>query len=312
MSRRRAPKQESLELLLDTICNTFGGVLFIAILVVMLLQQTTDNPSQPASDSQPTSDIVPVPEEEVESLKTQLETAISSLSRLRENRDSQELVMQAFAPKEIQTLLEQRRKITSRQEAIQAEVDQLLADNTLLTARVETLQAENESVKDELEEAKKQLNEAEARLVEERNSRQVEARLPIVRSTLGKQEIGLVLRYHRLYVWHKYGPDFERLGLNDNDFVVIGEESDGLVTRPKPTSGVPLNEDAGSREAIRAVLRKFKPQSCYFAVIVRPDTYGDFRYLRDEIIALGFEYRLMPLNDDSPVTDRGGTGGKVQ
>lgn len=25
------PKQESLELLLDTICNTFGGVLFIAI-----------------------------------------------------------------------------------------------------------------------------------------------------------------------------------------------------------------------------------------------------------------------------------------
>lgn len=62
--------------------------------------------------------------------------------------------MQAFAPKEIQTLLEQRRKITSRQEAIRAEVDQLLADNTLLTARVETLQAENESVKDELEEAK--------------------------------------------------------------------------------------------------------------------------------------------------------------
>ena len=40
MSRRRSRKQDSLELLLDTICNTFGGVLFIAILVVMLLQQT--------------------------------------------------------------------------------------------------------------------------------------------------------------------------------------------------------------------------------------------------------------------------------
>ena len=34
MSRRSAAKQDSLELLLDTICNTFGGVLFIAILVV--------------------------------------------------------------------------------------------------------------------------------------------------------------------------------------------------------------------------------------------------------------------------------------
>ncbi|MGH7138338.1 MAG: hypothetical protein ACREHD_21520, partial [Pirellulales bacterium] len=30
----------SLDLLLDTICNTFGGVVFIAILVTLLLQMT--------------------------------------------------------------------------------------------------------------------------------------------------------------------------------------------------------------------------------------------------------------------------------
>src|SRR4051812_43846695 len=42
MSRRRTgpTADSSLELLLDTICNTFGGVLFISLLVVILLNHT--------------------------------------------------------------------------------------------------------------------------------------------------------------------------------------------------------------------------------------------------------------------------------
>ena len=37
MSRKPNDDDGSLELLLDTICNTFGGVLFISILVILLL-----------------------------------------------------------------------------------------------------------------------------------------------------------------------------------------------------------------------------------------------------------------------------------
>ena len=42
MSRHKADLDESsLELLLDTICNTFGGVLFISILVVIMVNLST-------------------------------------------------------------------------------------------------------------------------------------------------------------------------------------------------------------------------------------------------------------------------------
>ena len=37
MSRKSSASSDSLDLLLDTICNTFGGVLFIAMLVIILL-----------------------------------------------------------------------------------------------------------------------------------------------------------------------------------------------------------------------------------------------------------------------------------
>ena len=44
MSRRRAKEEESsLELLLDTMCNTFGGVMFIAISLLVVLSAMTKN-----------------------------------------------------------------------------------------------------------------------------------------------------------------------------------------------------------------------------------------------------------------------------
>ena len=36
MSRRERANADSLELLLDTICNVFGGIIFIAIIVALL------------------------------------------------------------------------------------------------------------------------------------------------------------------------------------------------------------------------------------------------------------------------------------
>ncbi|MFC1757866.1 hypothetical protein ACFL2H_03740, partial [Planctomycetota bacterium] len=48
MKRSIDSNDSSLELLLDTICNTFGGILFISVLVVILLnlsgQQSTETP----------------------------------------------------------------------------------------------------------------------------------------------------------------------------------------------------------------------------------------------------------------------------
>ena len=40
--------------------------------------------------------------------------------------------------------------------------------------------------------------------------------------------------------------------------------------------------------------------------------HATFRHLRDRAIELGFEYRLMPVEIDTPITDRGGSGGRVQ
>jgi hypothetical protein len=52
MARRKSAENSSLELLLDTICNTFGGIIFLAILVAVLLQ-ISGSPTLSASLKEP-------------------------------------------------------------------------------------------------------------------------------------------------------------------------------------------------------------------------------------------------------------------
>lgn len=97
-----------------------------------------------------------------------------------------------------------------------------------------------------------------------------------------------------------------------DDFVILSEYKGGLSTRPKPTAGIALDETVASQEAVRQVLRRFDKRTCHLTVVVRPDSYATFHHLRDRAIELGFEYRLMSVETDTPITDRGGSSGPVR
>jgi hypothetical protein len=306
MSRRRSSQHDSLELLLDTICNTFGGVLFIAILVVLLLQQTGTSPASATVAAKPLTN------EEIQSLTIRMETVAEQLIRMQQNRESQDAIVQSFAPDEIRQLLVSRSDAASRQEALELQVNQLLATNTGLVAKAERLSDENRTVRVRFAEMQEREQSAQKQLDDDRRSRTQEVRLPVLRKQWGKTEIGFMLRYGRLYLWHDYEPGPIRRGLNTKDFVVIAEEAGKLVTRPNPTRGIVLNDGESSKEDVRQILRKFDPKSCYLGIIARPDSYGAFRHVRDRAIELGFEYRLLPAGADEPVADRGGIGNDVQ
>ena len=305
MSRRHSSKQDSLELLLDTICNTFGGVLFIAILVVLLLQQTGATPVANTPDE------VPVSLEEFQATTARFESVTEELARLRLNRDALDSVAQALAPADLRELFAITTELTARQEALQDEVNQQLVANTQAVIDVEALKADTATIETRRVDSKTRLAALEAQLAAERKSRVHETKMPVLHDQLHKSEVGLILQYGRLYVWHKYD-GLERVGLNTDDLVVIGEKGGWLVVQPNPTAGVPLEESSASKEAIRRVLRRFDPKQYTVCAIVRPDTYAHFHHLRDAAIELGFEYRLMPTGENDPISDRGGSGGQVQ
>jgi hypothetical protein len=79
MQRHRRPQDSSLELLLDTICNTFGGVLFLAMLTSLMLAQTQRDGVAPPAQPGPAVSMA-----ELLRLDTRAKSATFELLNLRE------------------------------------------------------------------------------------------------------------------------------------------------------------------------------------------------------------------------------------
>ena len=136
--KRRRPADSSLELLLDTICNTFGGVLFLAILVCILLHNTGHSNSHQQNGPRFTeADVIELVrrQQELESALEGLRSAAAQQDRLTaqfikpEAKDLHDSVAQSR--KERESLDVERRKvlaeIATKQDKVSA-IEKELAD----------------------------------------------------------------------------------------------------------------------------------------------------------------------------------------
>lgn len=304
MPRGRSTSGDSLDLLLDTICNTFGGVVFIAVLVALLLQ-TRGELSSEHGDRPPSTD-------EVEALRQQLGTIRTQLNRLEKSTRSQQNLLDRLAPAELQGLLKRRDEAVAQRDRFRSQRGRLLDQAQDYRRELQTVETKLHAVQGELERTTRESEELQARLAEAQKPKERRVHLPIARRPRRKQGVGLILRYGRMYVWHRYGPQGTRLGLNTEEFTIVGETDKGLLTTPKPNAGTPLDGRPGNEAEIRQRLKRFAPDDWYVTLVVRPDSFEEFVFLRDVLIDLGYRYRLMPAADGTRVIDRGGRGARVQ
>lgn len=304
MGRRRTSNQDSLDLLLDTICNTFGGVLFIAILVILLLQQTSPTESQ-GEPAQLTAS-------ESQQIVNDFQRLQEQLSLLRASTAAQDELLSQFSSPRLTELITQRKALDEDRNTLQAELDatdleilEKLQRNAELTSEL----AQREQM---VKEAKSALKTSQETLQQEIAGRTQASKTPVLKSTSFKQEVGFIMRYGRIYQWHKYDKIGIRKGLNTDDFMVVERAGHQLTTRPHPLRGIDLSNHDAAQARLVAILRQFNPQVHSITVVVRPDSFHAFALVRDTLIQQGFDYRLMPMSDSDPLADRGGSNSKVQ
>lgn len=298
--RRNNLNGDSLELLLDTICNTFGGVLFIAILLVVLLQL-----SPAMTESVPEESPSPGDTESLEEARERRQNLADSLQH------QLDLLEKVVSPK-LQNALGDMTTLQENVSEEQNKLSQLEQSNVSTQQRLAKAAADAATLEQRTEESRRKMAELREtlRLKQAENVETIHS--PVERSAFDKSEVGFILRYGRLFLWHRYSSTGERMGLNTEEFLVVDDTSDGLVVRPRPGKGIPVDRSAETRERIASRLRQFSPREKILALVVRPDSFAEYRVVRDVAASLGFQYRLMPCTTDSPVVDRGGRGGFVQ
>jgi hypothetical protein len=298
--RRSRVTSSSLDLFLDTICNAFGGIMFLSILIAVLLQfrgnqsdVVVDQPTISEEESQRISNRMT----QLQSERQQLEAIIASLEKSMVGEEQTQIL-------ELQAQLDQTKK--QQEQSVKEQVDR--------SQQLSDLQTQIREQRKELVELDQRLIEARASLVEKSNavdealdSREQKTELPKVRST-SKGNLLCLMRYGKLYL-------VTDVANSSTDFYaphVIVKTLPGITrVKPRPDSGWDLSSPADVTE-FEGTIAGSASSGTFFSCAVWPDSFEQFGAFKDVLIRQGYEYQLIPVDDVDDLPIGRGSDAQVQ
>jgi hypothetical protein len=270
-------------LLLDTLCNVFGGIILISCLLALL---TSSRPVRPKNDGTNSDGNGRFLAERLEAATKELAGLQTILNKIKAqgNEDIQKLLVERDQLRATQNRL--------RQAAAQEHVDEgsnndPVGNLTKLRSEVKALDlkiidgkartqaatAKERDLASRLQRLKTQIDETEAKRVEY-------VRFPR-EHTASKNQFNLILKYGEVFpLHHMDGRVFAgvtRIPPGNPTFTAI----------PNKSAGWDLLKD---RTAILEMLADCKQGGCYIAIYVYPDSFETFRSLKELIYSAGLEY----------------------
>lgn len=293
MRRRTSDQGDSFDLFLDTICNTFGGIVFMAILVALLAKIRHD-PSGSEAAEQPVTALT------MRTLELELTQQQSRLRDLQNVRDAlpptpinPEVTDLADRSNELDALTEvEQQHVDMRQELGERLID-IASKTAAIPEQVEQAEKEFEEVTIELSAAK-----AEWQIVRKQKSKTMQ--VPRERQGAGARGIVLLAGEELFLV---ASPDYEEGKFFDKHVEsrrLAGSDSNGYEITPRFGNGIALGSEK-SITAIRGTARRLASQDGTLVIVVYPDSYHQFGPVRDAFKAFGMNYELWIQAEHEPL-----------
>lgn len=291
MSRRAhlAP-DDSLELLLDTICNTFATVIFISMLASLLAQNSapqTMNAAEVAAATQAVAQLE-LDAEQLADRRAALERELAQQSALLDRFASSETLQLATA---VRNLLSEHTQLladsnAAAEDLLQTEQQQLELEQSLVRLREELQRQQQDH-----QAAASELSELETRQGREAVIRRVHE--------TDKFALTYALDNGRLYSVHTLsgpGSDVTDVTINRTDCLVTERNGRTEITM-KPTAGVAIRDNADAREQAR---QRFRNVGSSFVVrlFVARDSFTEFHQIKEVLRELQLEYSLQITTGD--------------
>ena len=294
MTRRAESLGDSLDLLLDTICNLFGGIVFISLLVVVMLQMSR----KPEMTSE-----TPIDGADIELMEGELEKMHLQQSRLSQLRQGQLELVARLIPRDFQNRLDAWKALDADRNQLEIKVLQFEQSNLERVKDVDESQRDLAATAQRVKDARKLLQSLEKEC--ESASSQQSQTLPLAELREDLIGVQVALCYDRLYLRHQYSQG-EAVGPNLEDYIVSEVDDEEIHIQPLITKGVVVDGSSRSRELILRKLRDFSPARHQIDVTVWPDSYDSFRFLRSVLADRQFRYAILACDAETRVRDRGG------
>ena len=291
MTRRQSiSPDDSLELLLDTICNTFGAVIFISMLASVLVQNSAQS-SAASAQIAAAEDELRVQQSmlpDLERRRTVLATQLAAQQELIDRFSSRESLAMA---QQIHDDSEARQRIASQKsDAVERQ----------MTAEQARLKLERQVAEqlEQLAQARKQQTTA-AELVEALT--ETIGQTAEIRKVHESSKFGIVFALDdgRLYAVHRaeFGGGIEGLTINRDD-CEVAESARGTSIKPLPAAGLLIrgnpNAEAEAKSKLQAVSSRF-----IVKLFIARDSFGEFLPVKRALRSLKLEYAIDIMDGDS-------------
>jgi hypothetical protein len=291
MGRKTRNQDDSLEMLLDTMCNAFGGIILIAILIAILAKKV---------------DVEPKPHEARAELEhRRLTKTLKKLESTEEDKDT-----------EASTIDPGITNLVNQLEGIQDEV----TNKTNLVAQLAKTPEEMEDTRREIMEQERkngelnvQLNTAQMERTEwenkagtAKNGNGIVIRAPNAKETTLKQAI-LVFQNGKFWAIHIFTNGEPQLNS-------VAVQQQGRTMTPKAQAGSPLpaNPDQIAGTAIGNYLKAFPKNKAFCQMFIHKNSFKEGRMVKTLLAAKGIRYNWIPIVEDIEFSAGGGTPGVVQ
>ncbi len=294
--RRNTFDNGSLDLLLDTITNAFGGILLIAILVVALLQ--TRSRKGELTDAAPVSNTT--------ELATKLQELEEEISPLNLEVKAMDAISTKLADPDLRSTLSTLGVEKQQRDELATEKAKLLQSIADTQTQLSAIDEQDKSLTASIESESETLEGIRKGLEEERAKRKINSPFPEEKAA-SNRHYAVTMKYGRWYV--------ERSSAgapNLDDFAVLDSSGEYLTITPKPYRGIVVIEDGKLATEIVNQLKEKSPREVHIDISIWDDSYEAFQVLREHLVENKFEYRLIVVTDGDEVVETIVTDAKVQ
>jgi hypothetical protein len=290
MNLRRQKPKDSLDLLLDTMCNAFGGIILLAVLVALLARQEAVGDGNSPDSAEMLSRRI----SQAELTLQQTRALLAELIRQSTNpaiKHRVELVQQRSSLQatlaELQAEVEREKSAQNeiaasdpaeRLKELKNQLAQALATRIAASNSLETVRKENERLRSRLAEIRRQTVSAQQEVTQR-------LRLPKERN-IEKDVFNIIVQYGRVYPLRNANLERNTVSIDWEETLTIA------IPTPKPDKGLDPQRD---RAALAQFFRSLPREEYYLAFYVFEDSFPSFNLAKQMAVAAGFDYGWMPL-----------------
>lgn len=285
MGRCRQSDNGSFDLLLDTMCNMFGGMVLIAILLAILSQASSKVKPDDTEGADAAIDIATAAQQKAEIVQ------LNELITQREQRLKQTTNVVINATR-------------NDVEGFRRHLSELKRENdTLGKALISHKSASKQSegmlaqLNTELERVKTQI-ELQETVFEKRTMRMATLRATIKQPVFFAVKKGLLCAISDISVKQDL---YSKRGYNTSS-VEVNREPGGLdIVEVRPETGQELGDGSLPGKVGKQVLENVHSATEFISFAVFPDSYGEFNRVKEFFASRGYEFNWTPMVEDQTI-----------